>query len=200
MTDLVAHPGPDWVVAEMPPGYETRLSEIQRLITDLNAMNRFARLLTELGARLAESVCDAFTAMKFETELVEGPAESLVAVRLDGNRRLLLIPSSSSGPVQKKGAELTEVFRVLQEVAGDPDRVVLVTNVDPETRPADRPPAIAPDALALLTRMGVIHFPASALFKLWKLSFQGMDRARAQVERLHAADPGTFELPASALR
>src|SRR4051794_25223295 len=114
LTDLVAPAGPDWVVAEMPPGYETQHSEIQRRITELYAMNQVARLLTELGARLAESVRDAFAAMKFETELVEGPAESLVAVRLDGNRRLLLIPSSSSGPVQKKGAELTEVFRVLQ--------------------------------------------------------------------------------------
>jgi hypothetical protein len=184
----------------MPPGYETRLAEIQRLIADLNEMNRFARLLTELGPRLAESARDVFAALKFETELVEGPADALVAARLDGQRRLLVVPSSTSGPVQKKSAELTEVFRVLQEVAGDADRVVLVSNVDPETRPADRPPAIAPDALALLARMGAVHFPASALFKLWKLSFQGMDRARGLVERLHAADPGTFELPASVLR
>src|SRR3954468_22580215 len=99
MTDLVAHPGPDWVVAEMPPGYETRLSEIQRLIADLNEMNRFARLLTELGPRLAESARAVFAAMKFETELVEGPADALVAVRLDGKRRLLVVPSSTNGPV-----------------------------------------------------------------------------------------------------
>jgi hypothetical protein len=38
------------------------------------------------------------------------------------------------------------------------------------------------------------------LFNLWKLSLQGLDRAHKQVERLHAHDAGTFELPASALR
>src|SRR5215208_6142889 len=72
MTDLVAHPGPDWVVAEMPPGYQTRLPDIQRRIPDLHEMCRFARWLGALVLQLGESALDAFAALKFETALVTG--------------------------------------------------------------------------------------------------------------------------------
>ena len=214
MSELLTHPGPDWVVAEMPPGYQNRLVEIQRLAADLQDMGRFARLLCTVGPPLAESataaqgpcpplgeaVRDVFTALKFDTELVPANSASIVTVRLDGNRRLLLIPSATTEAVQKKSPEVAQVFQMLQDVPGDSDRVVLVTNVDPETRPADRPAAITPDSLAFLVRMGASHVAGSTLFNLWKLSHQGLDRAREQVERLHAQDPGTFDLPASALR
>ena len=201
MSELLAHhPGPDWVVAEMPPGYQNRLVEIQRLAADLQDMWRFARLLCAVGPPLGEAVRDVFTALKFDTELVPANSTSIVTVRLDGNRRLLLIPSATTEAVQKKSPEVAQVFQMLQDVPGDSDRVVLVTNVDPETRPADRPAAITPDSLAFLVRMGASHVAGSTLFNLWKLSHQGLDRAREQVERLHAQDPGTFDLPASALR
>ena len=72
---------------------------------------------------------------------------------------------------------------MLQDVAGDSDRVALVTNVDAERRPADRSVQLAPDALAFLTRMGASHLTGPTLFDLWKLSLQDVDRARAQVER-----------------
>jgi hypothetical protein len=58
---------------------------------------------------------------------------------------------------------------------------------------------LAPDALAFLARMGASHLTGPTLFNLWKLSLEDVDRARAQVERLHAAAPGSFELSASAL-
>jgi hypothetical protein len=200
MSELLAHPGPDWVVAEMPPGYQNRLVEIQRLAADLQDMGRFARLLCAVGPPLGEAVRDVFTALKFDTELVPANSTSNVTVRLDGNRRLLLIPSATTEAVQKKSPEVAQVFQMLQDVAEEPDRVVLVTNVDPDTRPADRPAAVTPDALAFLVRMGARHVAGSTLFNLWKLSHEGLDRAREQVERLHAHDAGTFELPASALR
>ena len=200
MSELLAHPGPDWVVAEMPPGYQNRLVEIQRLAADLQDMGRFARLLCAVGPPLGEAVRDVFTALKFDTELVPANSASIVTVRLDGNRRLLLIPSATTEAVQKKSPEVAQVFQILQDVAEESDRVVLVTNVDPDTRPADRPAAVTPDTLAFLVRMGARHVAGSTLFNLWKLSHQGLDRAREQVERLHAQDPGTFDLPASALR
>jgi hypothetical protein len=200
MTDFVAHPGPDWVVAEMPPGYETRLLEIQRLVADLQEMGRFARLLGALGSQLAEAALNAFAALKFDTELVSGPSGSNVIVRVEPRGRMLVVPSSTTGPVEKKSVEIAQVFQMLQETAGESDRVVLVTNVDPETRPSDRPAAITPDALAFLVRMGAVHLSGSTLFNLWKLSLQSLDRARAQVERLYAESTGTFELPASVLR
>ena len=199
MTELVPHPGPEWVVAEMPAGYQTRLSEIQRLMADLQEMGRFARLLWDVGPPLGDAARDAFTALKFDAQL-QNTSPSGVVVRLEGKRRLLLIPSATTDAIQKKSPELTQVFGTLQEMADEFDRVVLVTNVSPEKRPAERPPALTPDALAFLVRMGASHLTGATLFALWKLSLHEMERARAQVERLHAHEGGTFELPASVLR
>jgi hypothetical protein len=199
MTELVVHPGPEWVVSEMPAGYQTRLSEIQRLTADLQEMARFARLLWAVGPTLGEAARDAFTALKFDAQ-VQNTSPSGVVVRLDGKRRLLLIPSATTDAIQKKSPELTQVFGTLQEMADESDRVVLLTNVSPDTRPAERPAAVTPDALAFLVRMGASHLTGPTLFALWKLSLQEMERARSQVERLHVHEGGTFELPASVLR
>jgi hypothetical protein len=200
MTELVAQTGPDWVVAEMPSGYQIRLNEIQRLVADLQQMGRFGRLLYAVGPDLGEAIRDAFAAMKFETEILQRPALPAVAVHLEGRRRLLLIPSAGAETLQKKSPELTEVFHLLQDVAEDVDRVVLVTNVDPETPPSSRSAALAPDALALLVRMGAAHLTGPTLFNLWKVSLQAMDKAREQVQRLHDGEPGDFEVSASLLR
>ena len=81
---------PDWVIAEMPPGYQNRVAEIRRLTEELKDMDRFSRLLWTIGPELRESVRDVFAALKFDAELMNGPAESVVAVGLDVNRRLLL--------------------------------------------------------------------------------------------------------------
>jgi hypothetical protein len=200
MSELTAHPGPDWVVAEMPPGYQTRLIEIQRLMADLQEMGQFARLLYEVGPPLGEAVRDTFAALKFETELVPGTSPPGITVRLEDKRRLLLVASTATVAIQKKSPEVAQVFQVLQDVAEGSDRVVLVTNVDPLTRPADRPAPITPDALAFLVRMGASQIAGTTVFNLWKLSHQDLDRARAQVDRLHEQGPGTFELPGSVLR
>jgi hypothetical protein len=200
MSDFVKHPGPDWVVAEMPAGYQNRLVEIERLVTDLEQMGRYARLLWQVGPELAEAARDAFVALKFEAELVPVGPTALVTVRLEGRPRLLVLPSASTVPIQKKSTEVSHVFQLMQEVAEETDRVVLVTNVDSQSKPVDRQPAVAPDALALLTRMGASHMTGPTLFNLWKLSLEGIDRARAQVARLHAEEAGEFELPASLMR
>jgi len=199
MTDIIAQPGPDWVVAEMPSGYQIRLHEIQRLVADLQQMGTFGRLLYAVGPELGEAVRDVFAVMKFETEDLPGPALPAIAVRLDARRRLLVIPSAATETLQKKSPELTEVFHVIQD-AGESDRVVLVTNVDPATPPSDRPAALAPEALALLVRMGAVHVTGPTLFNLWKVSLQAVDKAREQVQRLHDGEAGTFEVSASVLR
>ena len=200
MPEFVAPPGPDWVIAEMPAGYRIRLEEIQRLATDLQEMGKFARLLCAVGPELGEAVRDAFGVMKFDADLVQGPTLPLVVARLDGGKRLLLIASGSTDTVQKKSPELTEVFHLLQDSTEEGDRVVLVTNVDPTTPPASRAAALAPDALALLARMGAVHLNGPTLFNLWKVSHQALDKAREQVQQLHAADAETFDVPPSLLR
>lgn len=200
MTDFVTQFGPEWVAAEMPAGYQNRLTEIQRLVAELEQMGRYARLLWQVGRELGDAARDTFAALKYEVELVSlGPA-TLLVVRLDARQRLLVLPSASTAQVQKKGAELAHVFQLMQEVAEDSDRITLLTNVDGASKPADRQPALAPDALALLTRMSASHMTGPTLFSLWKLSLEGLDRARAQVQRLHDDPAGTFEVPPSLLR
>jgi hypothetical protein len=186
--------GPDWLAAEMPPGYNTRLLEIQRLSEELRGMGRFGRLLWTTGDELAGAVREAFTALKHEAVPTPGMGPSSVTVRMDAHRRLLLHVSSSEGPIEKKGPELAGVFQMLHEVADDNDRIVLVANCDPTTRPADRRDPIDPDGMKLLRRLGANLLPAATLFAVWTISLQDRDRARAAIERLHAQDGGTFEL------
>jgi hypothetical protein len=182
----------------MPPGYQNRLVEIQQLMGDLEAMDRFGRLLWEVGPGLNEAVRDVFEALKFETELIPGPAASDIRVRLDGKRRLLLHVSATEGTIQRKTTELAHVFQLLHESAEDADRVVLVANSDPQTRPADRTEFLQPDAQTFLRRMGANFLTAPTLFRLWTLSLEDQGRARDYAERLHAQDGGTFLLPSLA--
>src|SRR5436189_5662823 len=113
--------GPDWVVAEMPPGYQNRVREIQMLVADLEAMGRFGRLLTETGARLGEAVRDVFASLRYETTLMADETSTAGVVGLDGRRRLLVHVAGDGQVVQKKSPEISRVFQVLQEVAEEND-------------------------------------------------------------------------------
>ena len=79
-----------------------------------------------------------FVALKFEAGPTPGQPASSVTVHLDAHRRLLLHVSASEGSIEKKSPDLAHVFQMLHEVASDGDRIVLVANPDPATRPADR--------------------------------------------------------------
>ena len=185
--------GPDWLAAEMPPGYNTRLQEIQRLSEELQAMARFGRLLWTSGEELAQAVRDTFAAARFETSR-DGDSNGPVVVTLDGHRRLLLLVVASPGPIQKKDALLSELFQVVRELAGESDRVVLAVNNDPSLRPADRQAPLDAEALKLVQRLGVNVVTTPALFALWSLSLQDRERARHWVDRLHDQDGGVVEL------
>jgi hypothetical protein len=177
----------------MPPGYQNRVAEIQRLMSDLQEMGQFGSLLYQVGPELGEVVRRLFAAMRFDTEVIAGPVSSAVVVRVDGKHRLLLISSAATETIQKKDPELAHVFQMLHEVAEETDRVVLITNTDPERRPADRANAMTPEALAFLERMGAIHLEASTLFLLWKLLLTDPASAHARVDRLYEHAAGTFE-------
>ncbi|SRR6266542_2822157 len=185
---------PDWVPAEMPPGYHTRLLEIERLSADLRAMDPFGRLLWAAGPALTEAVCDAFLALKFEAAPMPEPAASGVTVKLNAGR-LLLHVAPGAGIIRKKSPELAQVFQMMQEFADDDDRVVLVANSDPATHPADRAEGIEPDAVGFLRRMGANFLASTTVFRLWMLFLQDQVRARDYVERLHAQDGGIFFPP-----
>jgi hypothetical protein len=185
---------PEWVVAEMPPGYQTRLAEIQRLWADLGEMDQIGRLLWQIGDPLAQAVRAVFLALKYEVDSAAGAAPSL-AVKLDDWRRLLIHVAESDGTIQRKSDEIAQLFDVLHRSAGDHDRVVLVTNGDRGRPPKERSEAITPDALGFVERMGVNVLRTTDLFKLWRLSHEDGNRARAYVDRLHTQDGGAFQIP-----
>jgi hypothetical protein len=183
---------PDWLVDEMPPGYQTRAAEIQRLSDELWQMGRFGRLLCSVGDELAEAVRETFNALGCQTE--PGPTNEGTTVKLDAHRRLLLHVSAADTVIQKKGSELPVVFQMLHELADDTDRVVLVANPSPSIRPADRPDSVSAEALNLLQRLGANLVTGPTMFALWTLSLKDANRAHAWVERLHEQDGGIFVL------
>lgn len=187
---------PHWVIAEMPPGYQTRMAEIRRLSDELQDMSRFARLLWSIGPDLSEAVRDTFAALKFETDWLDMDPPQAVVVRVDGPRRLLFHMSASDGLIDKKSVEVEHAFRLVHQVAGDRDRVVLVANGDRMHPPSERSDLVAPDALRLLQRMGVNCVSAPTLFRVWSLASHNPDRMRKAVGQLYEQDGGIFGLGA----
>ena len=184
---------PEWMNAEMPPGYQTRLWEMERLAAELDAMDRIGRVLWETGEPLMDAVVALFGAMKFELEATSGSAGT-AAVKLDESHRLLLVVSDAASPIQKTDEGLARAFRAVQ-FASAADRVVLVAGNDPATPPADRPDPAHPDALGVLQRMGVSVVPTSTLFRLWRLWYEDQPKAQKYLERLQAQDGGLFIVP-----
>jgi hypothetical protein len=183
--------GPEWLAAEMPPGYRNRLEEMERLARDLEAMTQFGRLLCAVGPDLRDAVYDAFVAFEFDVS----PARHDIIVALDARRRLLVHVSSGDRPINRRDPELAQVFQMLHELAEPGDRVVLVANNDPATRPSDRAQGIDGEALALLKRLGANFLPSATLFSLWSRALQDRRDARAYVERLHEQDGGIVAAP-----
>ncbi len=192
-TDPAVAGAPDWMVAEMPPGYQTRLLEIERLSADLQAMDAIGRVLWETGEALRDSVRTLFAALKCEVDPTPGDTGA-IAVGLGGPRRLLLVVSGSGSPIQKTSEEITRSFKAVQ-FAGANDRVVLVVNNHPTTPPANRPDPIIPDALGVLQRMGADVLTTITLFRLWRVSLEDKQKACTALDRLHAQDGGQFLFP-----
>ena len=184
---------PEWMIAEMPPGYQTRLWELERLSAELDAMDRIGRVLWATGEPLREAVGELFAALKHEVAVEPGSAGPIV-VKLDESHRLLLLVSSAAGPIQKTDEELAQAFRAVQ-FASVNERVVFVANNDATKPPADRADPALPDALGVLQRMGVNVVTTATLFRLWRLSYEDQPKEKKVLERLHAQDGGPFVIP-----
>lgn len=185
---------PNWLVAEMPPGYQTRFAEIQRLSAEMNAMDRMARLLWDSGPSLREAASDAFASFKYEVDSPAAYAPSLV-VKLEGRRRFLVYVADRNSVIEKKSPELAHLFRLVHELGGDDDRTLLVTGGDPAVPPKARGPAVTPEALRLLSRVGVNVLPADMLFAAWTLAQQDTALARGYMDRVHKLDGGLCPSP-----
>jgi hypothetical protein len=184
---------PEWVADEMPPGYRTRLVEIERLSGDLREMDRIGCVLWETGEPLRDAVSAVFGALRCEVDGASGAAGPIV-VKLGEARRLLLVVSGAASQVEKTHEDLVRAFQALQ-FAGAGDRVVFVTSNDPATPPADRPDPLSPDARDMLENMGVDIVTTATLFRLWRLAFEDERKARTALEHLHAQNGGPFVIP-----
>jgi len=188
----IAAANPEWLAEEMPPGYKNRLKEIEQLTKELQTMWPFGRLLWATGPPLSETVRDVFASLKLQVESISSGDASFLAVRLENNRRLLVYVSPSCEVVEKKGADVAAVFRMLHEVADEHDRGILVVNPHGTLPPTARPEGLSPDALAIVKRLGVNVLSGPSMFQLWTLATQDPERAARFVELLHEQDGGMF--------
>src|SRR5262245_22745956 len=100
---------PDWLAAEMPPGYRNRLEEIQRLTRELEEIGRFGRLLCAVGDELAQGVRETIVALDLVPDPPTDGHGQVIAVSLDATRRLLLHVSATGEAIQRRGEELARV-------------------------------------------------------------------------------------------
>ncbi len=192
-TQLALAHAPDWMTAEMPPGYRTRVLEIERLTKDLHGMDRVGSVLWESGEALKDAVGAVFAALKCSMDVPPGPSAALT-VGLGETRRLLVLVSGASSVIEKTNEGLAQAFQAVQ-FAQPADRVVFIVNNDPAVPPAGRPDPVLPDALGILQRMGVNVLTTGTLFGLWRLSLDDQPKAWKALERLHAQDGGPFVVP-----
>ena len=194
-TETLALHQPDWLAAEMPPGYRNRLEELQRLSRELEELERFGRLLCAVGPELGDAVRDMLASVELDTVAAPAGNESSIVVKLDSGRRLFLYVSPSEHPVQRRSQELAHVFQIIHEQASEGDRVVLIANHSPTVRPAERRDGVDAEAVSLLKRLGANYLAGPTLFTLWSLSLQDRKRAREVFDRIHAQDGGVFVMP-----
>lgn len=191
---LAAVRAPEWMAAEMPPGYRTRLLEIQRLSADLHAMDAIGQVLWGTGDPLREALARIFGELKCEVDAdADGGVGRPITVHLDDSRRLLLLVSDAPAPIDKTDEGITRAFQAVQ-FAEAGDCVVFVAHTQAATPPAQRADAVLPDALALLERMGVVVVATATLFRFWRLSLEDPFKARKALDRLHEQDGGLFVL------
>ncbi len=183
---------PAWIVAEMPPGYRTRIEEVERMTRDLEAMLRFGRLLWATGPQLGEVMGDVLAGLKLQVESIPCGDIAVLAVPLERKRRLLIHCSPSQDVLEKKSPDVAAVFRILQELSTEQDRVVLAANPLALVPPAERRDLATPEAVDMLMRLGVNLLPGPALFELWTLGLQERARAAKLLDRLHEQDGGVF--------
>ena len=135
----------------MPAVYRSRYEEIERLSAEIQGMDRMGRLLWEQGVALRDVVGEAFAAFKSKPSLSDDGA--CLMVRLDPNRRVLVLVATADGPLAKNSESVAGAFKLLQTTAGTGDRVVLVTTGDRRSPPSGenrhrcsrRPGTVAPD-------------------------------------------------------
>jgi hypothetical protein len=194
LAELRSDGQPAWVTSELPDQYADIARQMAALKEQARAYEGVAGVLWQRGSALTSSVRDLFVALGFfETELAEYGAHCDLRVHLGNDKRLLVEVASEPQSLDRRSPHISRILQVLQEEAGERDRVVLVANVFPEVAPAERRmEPVTGDALRLIQGLGANLVPTSALFGLWKQSLQDPQRGKNSVMNLHAMDGGIF--------
>lgn len=185
---------PAWVTGELPAQYGELAAKIKALKEEAQKFEKIAAVLWQTGTPLVHAVRDLFLALEFKCEPSEsGSASFDLAVELDNGRRLLVEVVGEPDGIARKSPHIGQVLRVLQDDAGEHDRVVIVANTHCETPlPGRRQEPITPDALRILQGLGANFIATPTLFGIWRYSLGDLPGARKSITRLHGQDGGIF--------
>jgi hypothetical protein len=184
---------PAWVTGELPAQYADLASQIAALQDEARKFENVAAVLWRTGMSLTLAVRDLFTALQFETELMENGASYDLRVHLDGGRRLLMEVVGAVDAVERKSPQIAQILRALQEDAGPQDRVVVAANAHCDTPLSSRrQEPVNADALRLIQGLGANFVATSTLFGIWRYSLKDLAGARKSVVNLHTEDGGLF--------
>jgi hypothetical protein len=184
---------PEWLAQELPEQYSEIARKIAALKEEARTYEVVAAVLWQTGSSLTSAVRDLFSAIGFETELSEYGTSYDLRVSLGNGRRMLIDVVSEPQSLDRKSPHIARILKVLQEDAGEKDRVVLAANIHPEVAPtARRGEPVSVDAMRLIQGLGANFVPTSALFGLWKASLADPDHAKNCVLRLYSMDGGIF--------
>jgi hypothetical protein len=193
LAPLSSHGQPTWVTGELPAQYADLASQIAALQDEARKFENVAAVLWRTGMSLTLAVRDLFTALQFETELMENGASYDLRVHLDGGRRLLMEVVGAVDPVERKSPQIAQILRALQEDAGPQDRVVVAANAHCDTPLSSRrQEPVNADALRLIQGLGANFVATSTLFGIWRYSLKDLAGARKSVVNLHTQDGGLF--------
>ena len=184
---------PDWIADVLPEQYADIARQIAALREQARVYEGIAAVLWQSGSALTSAVVDLFMALGFETELTEYGAVSDLRVSLSDGRRLLVNVVSEREGLDRRSAHIARLLKVLQDEAGEKDRVVLVANIGfDQALSARRGDPVSVEAARLIQGLGANFVPTSSLFGIWKASLADASQARSSVMRLHSMDGGIF--------
>ena len=182
------------MTGELPAQYGELATKIKALKDEAQKFEKIAAVLWQTGTPLVQAVRDLFLALDFKCRPSEsGSASFDLAVEIESGRRLLLHVLGTPDGITRKSPHIAQVLRVLQDDAGDHDRVVVVANTHCELPLASRrQEPITADALRLLQGLGANFVATPTLFGIWRYSLGDLPGARKSVTRLHGQDGGIF--------
>jgi hypothetical protein len=191
---------PAWLFSALPQRFMDLQEQISKLNAERDGFLRIGELLWQTGQPLNEAVANFFNQMGHGATLTAERATYDVTVDLGESRRLLIEVTGIEGSIQKKSPKIGQLFQTSQEEATDTDRVILAANVNRTKSASERSnlPAITPDALRLVSRLGANFVTTQTLYDIWKIGLHDRSLAQSHIMNLHRTEGQFFRLPETA--